>query len=1106
MIERLVAVLAQKFKDLTAEEIADILWLTLQQWQSGVSEVQSLVSDPATEDLSGLDAEFSTFSQVPPLPGNVSDPGRETRQKKMAGLTTSGSQIRHQSETTAAPGAPLAIPDATALRGSLDLLRALRPLIRKVPSTEAKFLDVPATVQTIAETELWLLQLRPVLEPWLELAIVVDASASMVIWQRTILILRRVLAQSGVFRDVRMWSLETQDSADVPANEPKTEPQLCIRSGFGSSSATQPACRPQELIDPSGRRLILVISDCIDARWDTQQIRDFLQVWANHGPMALVQVLPEWLWSRTALNQVAKGQMYSLSPGQASQSLTFVRRERWRRKPSVGVKVPVVTLEPAVATRWSHMVAGKASVSAPGLLFSPVNSQSSSLKQESDSQVQAPTLTPQKRLEQFRNFSSPMARRLAGLLAACPEVNLPIIRMVQAAILRESQQVHVAEVLLGGLFKPQAEITAHTPADQVQYVFHDGVRPLVQDTVPPDYAFAALSAWLNNRFGYSLEDFRAYVTPERIEQVKPFAGVLLDVLKRRGRDYAEIVERIEQIYQPRYRTFSELAEQETSAQDYEIRSCVGRSGIAVLAIHGGNLQPGTTQIAEAVAGDLHSFYSFVSFKPEIDQTLYIPSTQFDEVTALEIVSAAQIVLSIHGCQGRTEFISVGGLDRDHQELIRAELQQAGFTVLYDDSAGTGPISICNRGRTGQGIELEISRGLRDRLINASGGIEDAARLNQLVEVLQRSLTILMESFSDETELSWSNFPELEPFNFTDAQLIDSGEPDLPATFPPPLHTEQFTIATITLEPEPDGSAAPDLQPFDFTVATLQRRSPQQQRTRKARQQQADEWVTHTQQQRAYRFIEPLTDDLTLEMVAIPGGTFLMGSPDDEPDRTANESPQHEVTVASFFMGRYPVTQVQWRFVASLPQVDRTLTPGPSVFKGDRHPVEKVSWYDAVEFCARLSTFTDRLYRLPTEAEWEYACRAGTVTPFHFGEMITTKVANYQGSAYAGGPEGEGRGETTPVDHFGMANAFGLSDMHGNVLEWCQDYWHGNYEDAPTDGSVWIEGGDSARRVIRGGAWLYLPRHCRSAYRNSKTPDNQLDGIGFRVCCLAPRTL
>ncbi|MBD1919454.1 MULTISPECIES: SUMF1/EgtB/PvdO family nonheme iron enzyme [Cyanophyceae] len=246
------------------------------------------------------------------------------------------------------------------------------------------------------------------------------------------------------------------------------------------------------------------------------------------------------------------------------------------------------------------------------------------------------------------------------------------------------------------------------------------------------------------------------------------------------------------------------------------------------------------------------------------------------------------------------------------------------------------------------------------------------------------------------------------------------------------------------------------------------------------------------------FIEPLlvvADALPLHMVLIPGGTFRMGSPDDAPERTDAEGPQHEVTVPTFLMGRYPVTQAQYEKVMA---TNPTTEYDTDRFVAPNKPVVGVTWYDAVEFCDRLTLHTNRQYRLPSEAEWEYACRAGTKTPFYFGKSITTKLANYDG------PNGDYREGTTSVDLYGIANAFGLSDMHGNVFEWCQDYWHENYEDAPADGSAWIKGGDSSLRVIRGGAWNDNLMLCRSAFRLNLGPGFGPDAVSFRVCCSAPK--
>jgi formylglycine-generating enzyme required for sulfatase activity len=261
---------------------------------------------------------------------------------------------------------------------------------------------------------------------------------------------------------------------------------------------------------------------------------------------------------------------------------------------------------------------------------------------------------------------------------------------------------------------------------------------------------------------------------------------------------------------------------------------------------------------------------------------------------------------------------------------------------------------------------------------------------------------------------------------------------------------------------------------------------------------------------AQQWEEDLGNGVVLETVSIPGGSFLMGSPREEEGRGGDdrESPQHRVEVAPFFIGKYPVTQSQYQAV---------MGENPSDFQenGAHRPVEQVSWKMAIDFCQKLSQKTKRTYRLPSEAEWEYACRARTTTPFHFGKMITTDLANYRGTDwdldgavypgnYGTGPKGEYREETTPVGKF-SPNAFGLFDMHGNVWEWCADHWHSNYQGAPMNGNAWIAGGDSGYRLLHGGSWSDYPGFCRSADRVRGTPGFCGRLIGFRVVWVAART-
>jgi formylglycine-generating enzyme required for sulfatase activity len=246
--------------------------------------------------------------------------------------------------------------------------------------------------------------------------------------------------------------------------------------------------------------------------------------------------------------------------------------------------------------------------------------------------------------------------------------------------------------------------------------------------------------------------------------------------------------------------------------------------------------------------------------------------------------------------------------------------------------------------------------------------------------------------------------------------------------------------------------------------------------------------------------EKLAENIAITMIQIPAGEFQMGSPDKEAGRESCEGPQHQVKLRSFFMGQIPVTQAQWQVVVGWPKQQMNLKDQPSHFKGANRPVEQVSWEEAVEFCRRLSVRTGREYSLPSEAQWEYACRAGTTTPFSFGETLTPELVNYNGNiTYASGSTGVYRQQTTEVGSF-SANGWGLHDMHGNVWEWCLDPWHGSYEGAPADGSAWMAGG-GPRKLLRGGSWSLRPADCRSAFRDSAHPDNRLLSLGFRVCCL-----
>jgi len=283
-------------------------------------------------------------------------------------------------------------------------------------------------------------------------------------------------------------------------------------------------------------------------------------------------------------------------------------------------------------------------------------------------------------------------------------------------------------------------------------------------------------------------------------------------------------------------------------------------------------------------------------------------------------------------------------------------------------------------------------------------------------------------------------------------------------------TEWFKYLGFQTNEKPN---PPNLKTFTFEVVTTNAKGS----------------IINKHNHSANYFVEDLGNGVKLEMVEIPAGTFYMGSPTYETGRSDDEGPQHQVNVPSFFIGKYPLTQAQYQAI---------MGNNPAHFKGNNRPVECVSWNNAVNFCQKLSQKTGKNYKLPSEAQWEYACRAGTTTPFYFGESITPYLVNYDGRyPYANAPTGQYREQTTDVGTF-PPNAFGLYDMHGNVWEWCEDDWNENYINAPINGSALISQSD--KNTLRGGSWCFDPEDCRSACRGSYRLVSDYNAFGFRVVC------
>ena len=250
------------------------------------------------------------------------------------------------------------------------------------------------------------------------------------------------------------------------------------------------------------------------------------------------------------------------------------------------------------------------------------------------------------------------------------------------------------------------------------------------------------------------------------------------------------------------------------------------------------------------------------------------------------------------------------------------------------------------------------------------------------------------------------------------------------------------------------------------------------------------------QARAQIFQEDLGNGVLLTMIQIPPGTFMMGSPDLEEGQENSEQPQHPVNVSTFYLGQTQITQAQW--TAIFPERHGNFG------SNSQAPIDSISWLDAIEFCDQLSTKTGREYRLPTESEWEYACRATTTNPFAYGDTISPSIVNYDGlRPYGRIVKGTCRDKSTPVATF-PPNLFGLYDMHGNLWEWCLDEWFANYDDAPKDGIArgdLVTRDENKQRVVRGGSWFSSGKICRSASRTSLPASYRHNHYGFRVVCM-----
>ncbi|MBD2451496.1 hypothetical protein H6G76_31150 [Nostoc sp. FACHB-152] len=539
MIDQLIAALSKEV-EMSAEEIADTIWLAMQMQEFQPESVSSDLN-LRTEDEREINNQESQSSQgTLPKPeiSELEETPNQLPEEQKAGIYPRNGQGASKSSDLS-----FKVADAPSLREPLTLARALKPLMRRIPSGRELVLDEAATIQRIADQGLWIPVLRPAVEPWLDLELVVDEAISMQIWRHTIRELERLLKNYGIFRDVRVWGLITDENEQVQ-----------IRRGIGTAAKNQTLRSPKELIDPSGRRLVLVVSDCVSSLWRNGAVTPVLELWAKQGSMAIVQMLPKWLWKRTALGRASEVRLQGLTPGACNQKLIAKEVSFWDElDEETGVKVPVFTLEQDKVATWAQMLSGKGSIWTLGYVFklnaTPVDRENSLFN------LTHSDLSAEQRVQAFRVTASPMARKLAGLLASAPVISLPIVRLIRETLLKDSQQVHVAEVFLGGLLKPLSEINVDTNPDYVQYEFIEGVRELLVDSVPSKYVLDVVdevSKYLAKKLGISQENFVAILknpqqlkNSEIITEVEYFATVTSQALRRLGGEYLKLADSLE---------------------------------------------------------------------------------------------------------------------------------------------------------------------------------------------------------------------------------------------------------------------------------------------------------------------------------------------------------------------------------------------------------------------------------------------------------------------------------------------------------------------------------------------------------------------------------
>ncbi|MER5473069.1 tubulin-like doman-containing protein [Streptomyces sp. NPDC002685] len=534
-VERLLGALAGADIEASPTEVAEALWLAARiEAQQGSEPPPGLPSSTdATEPAAASKAP--TSSPAEPLPSGPEPPaGPDAVAPPPEPPPAPGDLYAARPRDTAGsgpvvPAVAVRAPAAAALPGGLDLLRALRPLKRNVASTRHVIVDEQATADRIAEEQVVLPRLLPAPERWLSLVIVVDGGPSMLVWHSLVQELRTLMEGLGAFRDIRVWHLQQGNDG-----------RLGIRSRALSSA---PLHDPRELIDPSGRQAVWVVSDCIDGTWRSGEADRVLGLWGRKGPLAVLQPLPQRLWHRSGVRPVS-ARIHAGEPGIPNPRLRVEHHDLLPGSPPPqGMPVPVLEIEPAWLKSWARLVTGTAYGGVDGMvaLVGPGRPRSNDRPEPAwptTSSVREPT-SPIELVKRFRATASPEAFRLAGYFAAVP-LTLPVMRLVQRVMVRSPRPAHLAEVFVSGLLMRQNEAGS---LEEASYDFVAGVRDVLLGTMRASemrQVCEEVSRYVGARMGHTRDTAALLRLPWGsghhslgVEE-RPFAGLPPEVLRRLG--------------------------------------------------------------------------------------------------------------------------------------------------------------------------------------------------------------------------------------------------------------------------------------------------------------------------------------------------------------------------------------------------------------------------------------------------------------------------------------------------------------------------------------------------------------------------------------------